>query len=102
MHLVITKVELKPGAHPAFQELFDNRAPAVLGECRGWRGAEVSIDRGTNTVFAVGYWEDETQMREFLATPEHAALIQELAVHFAGAPEVAITEVASRVGALAG
>ena len=101
MHIVITKIALKPDAHPAFQELFDSRVPAVLGQNSSWRGAEVSIDRETNTAFVVGYWEDENEMREFLATPEHTAVIQELAVHFAGAPEVAVTEVVSRVGALA-
>ncbi len=101
MHLVITKIELAPDTHRAFQELFDSRVPAVLGQNSSWRGAEVSIDRDTNTAFVVGYWEDENQMRDFLPTPEHAALIQELAVHFAGPPEVTVTEVVSRIGALA-
>jgi len=101
MHLVVTKVELKPNALPAFQEVFENQVPEFLGQASSWRGAEVSIDRETNTALVVGYWEDANQMREVLASPEHAAVIQELAVHFAGTPEVAITEVTSRIGALA-
>ena len=40
-------------------------------------------------------------MRDCLASPDHSALIQELAEHFAAVPEVTSTQVVSRVGAIA-
>lgn len=102
MHLVITKLTLKPDrdTHPQFQALFDDRVPPLLGQYPSWQGADVSIERETNTV-VVGYWDDEQEMRNCLASPDHGALMQQLAENFAGAPEVTITETTSRVGALA-
>lgn len=100
MHLVITKVELKPEAVADFREMFETRVPPFLGQASSWRGAELSIEE-PSTAHIVGYWQDEGEMHDFLTKPEHAALIQELSVHFSGPPEVTFTEVATRIGGLA-
>lgn len=92
MFIVITKVELKPDTAADCMKLFERTNPNLVRGEPDWLGAQMMIDRMTNTITVLAKWKDESSYRAFSTSSEFQKIMGQFRRFFADPPEVTVNE----------
>jgi quinol monooxygenase YgiN len=97
MHIIVHTIPVKPNSLELARAFFEEHVPPLAERFSGWRGARLCAT-DDNLLVSFGMWEDEHQMREFLAQPAFQAAMASFSELFAGPPSQYITQELTAVG----
>jgi heme-degrading monooxygenase HmoA len=92
MHVVVTTVRVKPGRAEACAELFRATNPDLVRDEPDWLSARMVVDRERDEVMVTAVWRDAESYRRFSRSERFREVMGGFAEHFAGPPEVRITD----------
>jgi quinol monooxygenase YgiN len=98
MHLVMTRVELRPGTSDACAELFRQTNPDLVENEADWLGAQMIFDSETNIVTVLATWRNAESYRKMSASDKFKSTMSDFSRFFAGPPEVSINRVLVEMG----
>ena len=93
MHVVMTRVKLRPGTIGECAELFRQTNPDLVSDEADWLGAQMIFDSETDTVTVLATWRDAESYRRMSASDEFKATMSNFSRFFAAAPEVSVNRV---------
>lgn len=98
MHVVMTRVELRPGTSEECAELFRQTNPDIVEEEADWLGAKMIFDSETNILTVLAIWRDAESYRKMSASDKFKSTMSNFSRFFAGAPEVSVNRVLVNMG----
>ncbi len=93
MFIVMTKVQLQPGKIDTVRDLFAQTNPQLVANQPDWIEAKFTADRTNDQVTVLAYWRSAESYRTFSADETFRQTMSQFAPHFAGPPEITISEV---------
>ena len=98
MHVVMTRVELRPGTSEECAELFRQTNPDLVEEETDWLGAQMIFDSEANIVTVLAIWRDAESYRKMSASDKFKSTMSKFSQFFAGTPEVSVNRVLVDMG----
>ncbi len=92
MFLVITTIQLKPGALDDGIALLQQTTPDLVADQPDWIGAEFTTDREGNTMTVIARWARPESYRTYAASDRFQRAMTDFAVYFEGPPQVRLVE----------
>ncbi len=93
MHVVMTRVKLKPGTDKICAELFEETNRALVQDEPDWLGARMIYDQESEIVTVLATWENAESYKRLSASPEFQKTMKRFGELFASPPEVSINNV---------
>ncbi len=93
MHVVMTRVKLRPGTSEDCAELFRQTNPALVEDEADWLGAKMIFDSETNIVTVLAIWRDAESYRKMSASEEFKSTMSRFSQFFEAPPEVSVNRV---------
>lgn len=88
MHMVMTKVRLKPGSTGACIMLFHATNPDLVRNEPDWLGARMVVDRENDTATVMATWRNIASYKAFSKSEPFLAAMGRFGPLFASPPEV--------------
>ena len=93
MHVVITRIKLKPGVYKRCAELFQKTNPDLVSGEPDWLGAQMIFDHETDIVTVLATWQDTNSYKRLNASSEFQQTMREFGEFFASPPEISMNQV---------
>ena len=93
MQMVITRVQVKPGAVDACAALFGKTNPDLVRNQPDWLEARMVVDRDTDTITVMALWQNAHSYHEMRNTSAFRDVMQGFGEFFASPPDVSINDV---------
>jgi quinol monooxygenase YgiN len=93
MHVVMTRIKLKPGVYKRCAELFQKTNPGLVSGEPDWLGARMIFDHETDIVTVLATWRDTDSYKRLNASSEFQQIMREFSEFFASPPEISMNQV---------
>ena len=93
MHVIMTRVQLKPDSIDDVRRLFEETNPALVSEQPNWIKAAFTANRETNQVTVLAFWRNADSYQIFSKSQQFQQTMSQFGQFFAGPPDVTINEV---------
>ena len=88
MHVVMTRVKLRPRTAASCAALFKHTNPGLVRDQPDWLGARMIFDEATDVVTVLATWRNVEAYEAMSAQPAYQETMKEFAEFFAAPPEV--------------
>lgn len=92
MHVVMTRVRVKPGSMDACIRLFEASNPALVRNEPDWLGARMVVDRQNDTVTVMATWRNIASYKTLSKSQPFQAAMARFGPLFASQPEITVNE----------
>lgn len=93
MHLVVTKVKLKPGSTEACTQLFQETNPDLVRSKPDWLGARMAVDRENDVITVIASWRNVASYEALAKSAAFQVAMAQFARLFASPPEITVNDV---------
>ena len=93
MHVVMTRVPVKPGHFEAVLRLFQETNPGLVSDQDDWLEARFTANPEDGSVTVLAFWRNVESYAAFSSSEAFREVMSRFALHFDGPPEVTINEV---------
>ena len=93
MHLIVTRVKLKPGAIEQCIQLFEETNPALVKGEPDWLSARMVVDRENDVVTVMATWTDVSSYQTLAESDRFRKTMSEFAPLFASPPDITINDI---------